>query len=449
MDQSSSDASSAYFCPQCGARRSHAAAGLRGQHVCENCGTTFAVGQKKVPSDTQLPHGLAAAVPHGLAAQLTGKYRNVVIAVVLALVAAVFLLPLLMNVNKTSRPAAVQSKGRADFSALYEAAGKFSRVDVYKRRTEESLDEFRIEVSDMQSGAALSEPQFYRFPWIQHGGEFRNFSDGNLYLQLKEAMVLRFDPGASQFVDLGPQLMAQFPRELGGGMAEIKFAYKDRPDCLSVVANDGRKFYVYWLAGQILDADNSSRLDAQRAASASQSRKYYQFAPLYGGSSSDRRFLLVQYWNKYEEGQPEYLSFFELKPLPEGPQTGRSDQAVGGGYAVSAHVMEGGLQRLEVIEPTPRFHADIMAENATRLLLSYSATPEEGKGRVLQLLDKQSNQIVWSRDVAQIPLLARERGGIYTRAQALPSGFFMQGSSLEPGYLMDNQGALVREFAWR
>ena len=51
--------------------------------------------------------------------------------------------------------------------------------------------------------------------------------------------------------------------------------------------------------------------------------------------------------------------------------------------------------------------------------------------------------------MAQIPLLARERGGIYTRAQALPSGFFMQGSSLEPGYLMDNQGALVREFAWR
>ena len=51
---------------------------------------------------------------------------------------------------------------------------------------------------------------------------------------------------------------------------------------------------------------------------------------------------------------------------------------------------------------------------------------------MLQLLDKQNNQIVWSRDVAQIPLLARERGGIYARAQGLPSGFSCRAAAWSP-----------------
>lgn len=430
-----------YFCPQCGARRSHPVAGLSGQHVCESCGTTFAVGAGAAPDVT------AMQIPLQAPRQLLDRYRNAVIAVVLALVAAMFLLPLLVDLKKSSRTvAAAQSRGRADMSALHEAGGKFSRIDVYKNRTDQNEDEYRIEVSDMQSGAALSQPQFYRFPWMQNGGEFKNFSDGNLYLQLKEATVLRFDPGAQQFVDLSPLLMAQFPRELGVGLAGVRFSYDDRPDCLQVVTNDGRKYHVYWVAGQILDAEVASELDEQRAAKARQTRKYYRYAPLDKGSSLEKRFLLVQYWNKYENGQPQYLTHFELKPLEE---AGSFDRDVGGGYAVSHYSVTRGLVRLEVIDATPRFKAEVLAENATRLLLSYSATPEQGKGRMLQLLDKQNNQIVWSRDVAQIPLLARERGGIYARAQGLPSGFFMQGSSLEPGYLMDNQGELVHEFSWR
>lgn len=433
-----------YFCPQCGARRSHPVAGLSSQHVCESCGTTFAVGAGAAPDVT------AMQIPLQAPRQLLDKYRNAVITAVLALVAAMFLLPLLVDLKKNSRTvAAAQSRGRADMSALHEAGGKFSRIDVYKNRTDQNEDEYRIEVSDMQSGAALSEPQFYRFPWMQNGGEFKNFSDGNLYLQLKEAAVLRFDPGAQQFVDLRPMLAAQFPRELGAGLAKIRFTYRDRPDSFEVTANDGRKYYVYWVAGQILDAEVASKADEQRAAQASRTRKYYRYAQLPRGHSQESSYLLVQYWSKHDSGQPEHLPYFELKPRPDPKEAGRWDRDVGGGYMVSAYALDQGLTRLEVIDATPRFDATVLAENATRLLLAYSATPEPSKGRMLQLLDKQNNQIVWSRDVAQIPLLARERGGVYVRAQGLPSGFFMQGSTLEPGYLMDNQGELVQEFAWR
>mgnify|MGYP001556986617 CR=1 FL=1 len=448
----SSNSSSVYFCPQCGARRSHAVPGQRGQHVCESCGTLFTVGQKGAQNGTlkQAPTGLqtAAAMPRGLAEQLTGKYRSTAIAVVLALVAAVFLLPLISSLNKSSKPtaAAVRDKGRADLVALYESGGKISRVNVYSRRNNQEQDEYRIEVSDMQTGALLGEPQTYRFPWMQNGGKFKNFSDGNLYLQLKEAMILRFDPGAQQFVDLMPLMKAQFPNELGTGVSKIEFDYNDRPDCFRVIANDGRQYYVYWLAGQILDKEAADRSNEQLVAHATGTHKYYRYAPVAGSSSSATRFLLVQYWNKFEPGKPTYLSYFDLKP--PSVSASRGDRAVDGGYTVSGYAFDRGLVRIEIIAPEiPRFNAEVLAENNTRLLLSYTATPERSQSRMLQLMDKQSNQIIWSRDTAQIPQLTRDRGGVYATAQALPSGFFLRSSSLDPGYLMDNQGELEHDFS--
>ena len=245
-------------------------------------------------------------------------------------------------------------------SALHEAGGKFSRIDVYKNRTDQNEDEYRIEVSDMQSGAAVAATVL-PLSLDAERREFKNFSDGNLYLQLKEATVLRFDPGAA-VCGPRPLLMAQFPSELGVGLAGVRFSYDDRPDCLQVVTNDGRKYHVYWVAGQILDAEVASQLDEQRAAKARQTRKYYRYAPLDKGSSLEKRFLLVQYWNKYENGQPQYLTHFELKPLEE---AGSFDRDVGGGYAVSHYSVTRGLVRLEVIDATPRFKAEVLAENAT------------------------------------------------------------------------------------
>lgn len=69
-------------------------AGLSGQHVCESCGTTFAVGAGAAPDVT------AMQIPLQAPRQLLDRYRNAVIAVVLALVAAMFLLPLLVDLKK-------------------------------------------------------------------------------------------------------------------------------------------------------------------------------------------------------------------------------------------------------------------------------------------------------------------------------------------------------------
>ena len=81
-----------YFCPQCGARRSIPSPSAASMFA--SCGTTFAVGAGAAPDVT------AMQIPLQAPRQLLDRYRNAVIAVVLALVAAMFLLPLLVDLKK-------------------------------------------------------------------------------------------------------------------------------------------------------------------------------------------------------------------------------------------------------------------------------------------------------------------------------------------------------------
>lgn len=430
-----------YFCPQCGTPGKHLKGVSAQTRRCESCGTEFSVNQAATN----------ASEDAGLQFPPTSHWRWWVSGAVVLAAATAFAVPLWISLSSSDMPAAETrvNWGRAQAAALHEAGGKISRIELFQRRNDQNQDEYTVVVSDMQSGARLSEPQVYRLPWMLHGEEFRNFSDGNLYLGLKEKIMLRLDPGAQQFVDITPQLSAQFPRELVSGIAKISFAYKDRPDCFEVLANDGKKYWVYWLIGQIRTEDQS-REEQQKIAAYTGLTEDYEFAPLAGGNSSNRAYLLVKTWRKTQSGQPQYRGYLELTPTDSEAfrRDPRSLRELDSGYAVRPYVISDGLSKLQVQQPaTPRFNADVMARNATRLLLSYSPTPDEAQGRVLQLLDRQSGQIVWSRAVAQIPQLAQNRGQQYAKGQGLPSGFFMQGTSMEPGYLMDNNGGLVKDFA--
>ncbi|QXZ08873.1 hypothetical protein KUF54_12520 [Comamonas sp. Y33R10-2] len=430
-----------YFCPQCGTSGKHLNRASAQTRRCESCGTEFSVSQAAAAAPDAVHFSLPSA----------GHWGWWVSGALVLAAAAAFAVPLWISLGRSGSPS-VESRvnwGRAQESALHEAGGKISRIEIFQRRNEQSQDEYTVVVSDMQSGAHLSEPQVYRLPWMLHGEDFRNLSDGNLYLQLKEKIMLRLDPGAQQFVDITPQLSAQFPRELGSGIAKITFAYKYRPDCFEVLANDGKKYLVYWLIGQI-QTEEQARESAQKIASYTELTEDYQFVPLMEGNSLNRNFLLVKTWRKSQSGQPQYSPYFEMAPVgSESFRRGSSYmREVGSGYAVRSYVISEGLTKLQVLEPaTPRFNADVLAHNATRLLLSYSPTPDEAQGRVLQLLDRHSGQIVWSRTMAQIPQLAQNRGERYLKAQGIPSGFLMQSTSMEPGHLMDNNGGLVKDFA--
>ena len=122
--------------------------------------------------------------------------------------------------------------------------------------------------------------------------------------------------------------------------------------------------------------------------------------------------------------------------------------AVGSGYAVRPHVVKDrGLVKIQAVAPaTPRFHAQVLAHNASRVLLAYNPTPLREEGRVFQLLDTSNQQIVWSRTAEQLPQLSARDGGAWATGRAVYGGFLLQMDSASPALLIDNQGVVLHDF---
>ena len=78
------------------------------------------------------------------------------------------------------------------------------------------------------------------------------------------------------------------------------------------------------------------------------------------------------------------------------------------------------------------------------MLLAYNATPVTEQGRILQLIDKETHAVVWSRTVEQLPQITRN--GTYLNADPLPSGFYVTSDSSTPSLLIDNNGNIVHDF---
>lgn len=434
-----------YFCPECGTPANHLSRNSSQTLRCESCGAQFSVSQASAGASD-------ASDDWGLRLQHTSHWRWWVVGAVTLSLAISFLMPLWGSFSRSGSPSADAllklnaSRGRAQATTLYEESGKISRIDLFKQRNEQNQDEYTVAVTDMKSGAALSQPQIYRLPWMLHGEEFRSLSDGKLYLQLKEKMMLQLDAETKQFVDITPQLSAKFPSELGVGITQVKFAYQDRPDGFEVMANDGKKYWVYWHIGQIR-SQAQSREEEQKIAAYTDLKEDYEFAPIDGGISFNRAYLLIKTWRKTHSGQPLYRDYLELVAMDS--ETYRRDsrnlREMDGGYAVKAYVLNRGLTKLQVQQPaTPRFNAAILANNAQSLLLSYTPTPDEMQGRELQLLNRQSGQIVWSRTVEQMPQVTR--GGVYLSADAIPSGFFLSSDGMTPSLLIGNDGRVLHDF---
>ena len=182
-----------------------------------------------------------------------------------------------------------------------------------------------------------------------------------------------------------------------------------------------------------------------------QTQRFYRYLPVVDKRGGQ---LLVQYEAKAEPGKPLFSFSFELfpatatEPLPKSAAAGNIVE--GGQYWVRSYrVQDLGLVKAWPVPPQERrFHAQVLGENAQRVLLAYSSGPIKEEGRVLQLLDKTNQQIVWSRPASQIPSLAADRnGGSYVVATALAQGFFINLYGSEPALLIDNNGAVLKDFA--
>lgn len=433
-------------CPQCGSSGSSKLTGTPNLYACKNCKAEFVLSDSNAPKEVRVVHSME---PGQFA-----KLRNfkLALAVGAGLFMLVLLLPLVLNLWKKAAPPALDI-GRLEESTVYAAeGGKLGFVRVLETGNQQK-DLYRIFVTDLSSGKKLAETQDIEFqrntrsrhPRIEH------FSDGNVYLILNGRQLLRLDPAGARFVSLDNELVNRFPQQLSAGVAKIEFTPRNRPDSFEVTSNTGEEYNVYWLTGEILPARGAYQHFIDRPfASYAATQKRVDFATLRSdkdNSSSDPG-MLVAYEQKVRPG--EYLNLPDLNlyntansgilSMPERYTLLTPEWAFD-----ARSVKEKGLVSLKIVPPgQKRFRGEILAENATRILLAYNATPVTEQGRVLQLLDATSYEVVWSRPMDQVPQITRN--GTYVRADPIPSGFYIKSDQSTPSLLIDNNGNTAHDF---
>ncbi|MCD2165097.1 hypothetical protein [Comamonas koreensis] len=380
------------------------------------------------------------------------------VAVLLAMLVSIpWWLPRLQPGLQLKLPAAWQDKaaplalGRSEATTLIERNGQRLLVQLYESREQDDVV-YRAVLRDAATGASLGEPQRMAMPWAGTSGraELQFFSDGQLYLFLRERGFWRLDLASLRFVDLQPQLSARFAAQLGEGIVGVAPKGRDRPDSLEVTSRSGSKYLVYWLLGQIWPAADSSSLYEKAQSGYRQEIAFYRYESLPHPTGEENRAVLVQSWWRHEPGQPAYFDYYDLQPSDsrEVQSSPRSYVPIGDGFFTRPYaIKDRGLLRIKVVQPAvPRFHAEVMAESTRRLLLAYNPTPLRQEGRVIQLLDKASQQLVWSRTIDQLPQLGKREGGMYVTGQAVSAGFLLLNDMRQPALLIGEDGELLQDF---
>ncbi|TDS76300.1 hypothetical protein [Comamonas sp. JUb58] len=448
---SSASSLSSPYCPRCGAAHCRSA-GAPHAFACLECGAQFRLEQLQGQVFTGMPASAGAASGARLRRHLPW------LVVLLAMLVSIpWWLPRLQPGLQLTLPAAWQDKaaplalGRSEATTLIERDGQRLLVQLYESREQDDVV-YRVVLRDAATGASLGEPQRMAMPWASTSGraELQFFSDGQLYLFLRERGFWRLDLASLRFVDLQPQLSARFATQLGEGIVGVAPKGRDRPDSLEVTSRSGSKYLVYWLLGQIGPAADSSSLYEKAQAGYGQEIAFYRYESLPRPTGEENRAVLVQSWWRHEPGQPSYFGYYDLQPSDsrEVQSSPRSYVPIGDGFSTRPYaIQDRGLLRIKVVQPAvPRFHADVMAESARRLLLAYNPTPLRQEGRVIQLLDKASQQLVWSRTIDQLPQLGKREGGMYVTGQAVSAGFLLLNDMRQPALLIGEDGAVLQDF---
>lgn len=434
-------ASNSPFCPRCGAAHCQPA-GASNSWACQQCGAQFTLQYGYAPLQAQG----SAWWPH----------LRWVLPLVVILLMLPWLLPLLRK-EMQALPAQraveeARNLGRVEAGNVVLRDGQRVLLRLYETR-ENGQTVSQVVLTDAASGKRLAEPQRLATPGTGGGAQTKleYFSDGQLYLALKERSLLRLDPATLRFVDLLPELTQRHAAQLGEGLVKLEMQSRDRPDSLLVTTRSGTQYYVYWLAGQIVPYGDASKAYAQAVQSYGQQRAQYRFIEMPREAGQETASYLVRFWARYEPGQPYYNGYFSLHPA--GSKEVREAQPgsyldVGGGLMTRHwYVKEQGLLKVQVVQPQSlRFHAEVMGESPTRVLLAYNPTPLRNEGRVIQLLDKSNNQVAWSRPADQLPQLGQREGGAYVTGQVVPGGFLLFNDMREPALLLDDNGQILQDF---
>lgn len=434
-------------CPQCGATGSSRVTGTPNLYACKNCQAEFVLSDSNAPKSVHVIHSMA----HDQFEKLR-KFK-VAMAVGAGLFTLVLLLPFVLELFKKAGPLP-ERPGRLEASTLFvPEGGKIGFVRVLETG-DERHDRYRIAITDLASGKDLAEAQTVDFQRNTHSKhpEIKHFSDGSIYLILNAQRLLRLEPAGPRFVDMNEALVNRYPQQFGVGVAKIDFGYRQYPDMFKVTTNAGEDYNVYWLTGEILrEGDGYADLRKRPYASYAASEKRFAVAAAKSdrdrGGSSDPG-LLVTYEQKVRPGEYTQRPFLELldadnsglRSMPE-----RYAQVAPGWMVDFPRLKEIGIANLAVLPPgQKRFGANVLAENATRVLVAYASTPVTEQGRILQLIDRQTHAVVWSRTVDQLPQITRS--GTYMGADPLPSGFYVTSDASTPSLLIDNNGNVAHDF---
>ena len=436
------------FCPRCGAARCEPA-GLPQTWVCAQCGTHFVLQQGTGLMRVQVESTRAGTVWQ--------RHLRWAVPAALLLLALPWVLPPLLRAVQPPAPAQraadeERTLGRVEASSVVLRGDQRLLLRVYESR-EDGQSVYQTVLTDAGSGKRIAEPQRFAMPWAGSSAQpqLQYFADGQLYLALKERQFWRLDPASLRFVDLLPELTQRHADQLGEGLVKLELQRADRPDSLLVTTRSGAQYYVYWLAGQIVPYGAASKAYATAVQSYSQQRAQYRFIETPREAGQETASYLVQFWSRYEPGQPYYNAHFSLYPADskEVREAQRGTYIDVGSGLVAKHwyVNEQGLVKVQVVQPQNlRFHAEVMGESPTRVLLAYNPTPLRTEGRVVQLLDKSNNQIAWSRTVDQLPQLGQRDGGIYVTGQVVPGGFLLMNDRREPALLLGDDGQILQDF---
>ena len=435
-------------CPQCGSGKCSKISGTPNLYACQNCGAEFVLSDSNAPKEMRVVHSMDEGQLESLK-----RFKFIALAIASVLMLALFV-PQLLRMFDTVKPVA-PGYGRLVDITLYQTAGKQYNVVRVMQSGDENKDVFQILVNSLDSGKKLAEPQrleFQRTTMSRHP-QLAHFSDGNVYLVMNNQRFMQLDQGSAQFVDLNDQLVNRFPRQLSVGIAAIEKPSDEYRDALVVTSNSGERFYVYWLTGEInVYGDNYSHFRARNFASYAQTTKRYAFAnaPL---PVADVSFpsLLVSYQQRTKSDEYQNVPGITLHASddPLGKLLAQEFLELSPQWLANASDLKKiGVEQLKLVPPMERrFRGNVLAQNASRVLIVFNTTPVTDQGRVLQLLNVANDQVVWSRTVEQLPQITRK--GTYLSADALPDGFFIISDNSTPSLLIDNDGAILHDFSAR
>ncbi|XDZ52501.1 hypothetical protein AB8Q18_05450 [Neisseriaceae bacterium CLB008] len=441
-------------CPQCGSTKQSSP--KPNHYVCLSCEAEFVILNSKAPKQHVVTHTIDQKLLDRFS-QLKHK-----VWIFLVLIAAVVVL--------LGGLGAWQSKPASKQQAAYQSAIDRSRIVATTVYQEVDGPAWLITAAEPTSGSREDTPEIIIMvssltkeddsaqqrlviaqPRTSQPVRFKRLPNGELYAVMLEAEAYRFNPVSREFEAMNQAIQTAHPQALSAGISKVKACYGGLDGaCLELLSNSGIEYVYYPVLDRLIlasDKYDAGEANVKALAREQQWMPHYFFKEV--NSSSQRKqagkYLLKGTLPQHNGGpyREGYVDIYD--PKTDEFWIGRSQQLLrlSTGYAVFSRW---GHAYHEMVEMTPGkvyFNEEVLAQNASQVLLRFDATPSEAD-RFLQVIDKASGDVVWSRPIKDFPGI--DRNGTYVTAEGLNNGFLIIANVNKPSVLVDLKGEVVRTF---